>query len=194
MPIDLLKIKNIITLGAYMKKKNSYEHLFEVQLPPEGATLFKVRYNFDMGTPLVGDLILDLETERMLEVHPFPEWVVYLKSSYKVNSKPYLIVPDFPKTLVNKILRKSVEERINLIQKQIDTIKIEDLLAFEYEIGINILVPAFIPHFFISSKINKEADEKPPYLQVFEPNLDILMKNLKIKTTYIFKLPFSVSI
>ncbi|TFG30285.1 MAG: hypothetical protein EU532_01480 [Promethearchaeota archaeon] len=194
MPSDLLKIENIITFAAFFENIDLYGHLFEVQTPPEGVNLFKVRYNFDMGTPLVGDLILDLENERMLEVHPFPEWVVYLRSSYKVNSKPYLVVPNFPKTLVNKMLRKSVDERINVIQQQIDTIQIQDLLAFEYKIGVNVLVPAFIPHFFISSKINKEAGEKPPYLQVFEPNLDLLTKNLKIKTTYFFKLPFSVSI
>lgn len=95
---------------------------------------------------------------------------------------------------MKKFSKKSVDERIKLIQNEIDNIKIDGLIAFEYEIGINILVPAFIPHFFIASKINKDAREKPPYLQVFEPNLDILTKNLRIKTSYFFKLPFSVSI
>ncbi len=193
MTKDSIKVKNIITLETYLKNKDSYQHLFEVQLPPESINLFKVRYNFEMGTPLVGDLLLDLESERMLEIHPFPEWVVHLKSD-KVKSKPYLVVPNFPNSLVKKFSRKSVDEKIKLIQNEIDHIKIDDLIAFEYEIGINILVPAFIPHFFIASKINKEAGEEPPYLQVFEPNLDVLTKNLKIKTSYFFKLPFSVSI
>ncbi|GAH68289.1 unnamed protein product, partial [marine sediment metagenome] len=39
-----------------------------------------------------------------------------------------------------------------------------------------------------------DAGEEPPYLQVFEPNLDVLTKNLRIKTSYFFKLPFSVYI
>jgi hypothetical protein len=188
------KMKKILTFESYLKSKDLYEHLFEVQVPPENIKLWKVRYNFDMGTPMIGDLLLDLEQERMLEVHPFPEWVVYLRSNYNVKSKPYLIVPTFSNSFVKQISRKTLDKRIELIQKEIEKLSIEDLIAFEYEIGINILIPAFIPHFFICSKINKEAGESPPYLQVFEPNLDILTKNLKIKPSYLFKLPFSVSI
>jgi hypothetical protein len=147
-----------------------------------------------MGNPLVGDLLLDLEKERSLEIHPFPEWVVYLKSVGNVRSKPFLIVLNLPKSLIKKIARKSIDEKITLLQNNIQNATIDDLLAFEYDIGVNILVPAFIPHFFIASKINRSEGEKPPYLQVFEPNLDVLTKNLKIKTTYYFRLPFFVSI
>jgi hypothetical protein len=189
-----IKIKKILTFESYLKNKELYKYLFEIQMPPENIKLWKVRYNFDLGTILVGDLLLDLEQERMFEIHPFPEWIVYLKSTYNVKSKPYLIVPMFSNSIVKQLSRISLDKRIDLIQKEIEKISIEDLIAFEYDIGINILVPAFIPHFFISSKINKEAGESPPYLQVFEPNLDILTKNLKIKTSYLFKLPFSVSI
>jgi hypothetical protein len=188
------RIINIVTYNDYIKEENLYENLFEVQLPPEDINLWKIRYNFNMGTPLLGDLLLDLEQEERLEIHPFPEWVVQLKTKDVVKSKPYLVVPNFSKPLIKKINRKSINEKIELIQNEIDTIKIDDLIAFEYDIGINILVPAFIPHFFISSKINREAGEKPPYLQVFEPNLEVLTKNLKIKTTYFFKLPFSVTV
>jgi len=194
MSDNSIRLKNIVTLETYNENPDKFQHLFEVQNPPENINLFKVRYSFEMGTPLVGDLVLDLESERLLEIHPFPEWVVFLKSSNKVKSKPYLVVPNLPNSLVKKFSRKSVDERIKLIQNEIVKIKIDDLIAFEYEIGINILVPAFIPHFFIASKINKDAGEKPPYLQVFEPNLDTLTKNLRIKTSYFFKLPFSVYI
>ncbi len=194
MTDNLVKLKKIITLEAYNENPDTYQHLFEIQLPPKNINLFKVRHHFEMGTPMVGDLVLDLESEKMLEIHPFPEWVVFLKSSTKVKSKPYLVVPNFPKSLVKKFSRKSVDERIGLIQSEIGTITIDDIIAFEYDIGINILVPAFIPHFFISSKINKDAGEEPPYLQVFEPNLDVLTKNLKVKMSYFFKLPFSVYI
>ena len=189
-----LKIKNIINLEDYIKNEEEYKHLFEVQLPPEGLRLFRIRENINMGTPLVGDLVLDLEAEDTLEIHPFPEWVVYLKSIGNNTSKPYLIIPNLSKPFVKKLNRKSVQERIDLIKNQLIDLKIEDLLAFEYEIGINILVPAFLPHFFISSKINKDQGESPPFLQVFEPKMDFLTKNLKIKTTYFFKMPFSVMI
>jgi hypothetical protein len=194
MTEKIIKIKKILTLESYVKNLELYSHLFEVQLPPKNINLWKIRLNFGMGTPLIGDLLLNLEQERILEIHPFPEWVVQIKSIDNVKSKPYLIVPNFTASFVKKLSRKSIDEKLDLIQKEIDTINIEDLIAFEYEIGINILVPAFVPHFFISSKINKEAGEFPPYLQVFEPNLDILTKNLNVKTSYYFKLPFMVAI
>jgi len=191
------KIKNInkiISMEIYIKNKEFYDHLFEVQLPSEDLKLWKPRFNFEMGTPLIADLLLDIEEEKMLEVHPFPEWVVHLKSLDKVNSKPYLIVPNLPKPFIKKLARKSVDERINLIKDEVAKLTIDDLVAFEYEVGINVLVPAFIPHLFISSKINKEAGDSPPYLQVFEPNLETLTKTLKIKLTYFFELPFTVII
>jgi len=194
MTETLVQIKNIINFDDYIKNPQEYNHLFEVQIPPDDINLWKIRYNFDMGTPLVGDLLLDLESEKNLEIHPFPEWVVFLKSKGNINSKPYLIVPNFPKSFIKKISRKSVDEKINLIKNQVEGVQIDDLIAFEYQVGINILVPAFIPHFFISSHIAKDTSETPPYLQVFEPKLDTLTKNLKIKTTYFLKLPFTVII
>jgi len=194
MPENIFKVKHFISFNTYYDNKELYNHLFEVQLPPDEINLFKIRSNFTMGTPLVGDLLLDLEKERSLEIHPFPEWVVYLKSVGNIRSKPFLIVLNLPKSLIKKIARKSIDEKITLIQNNIQNATIDDLLAFEYDIGVNILVPAFIPHFFIASKINRSEGEKPPYLQVFEPNLDVLTKNLKIKTTYYFRLPFFVSI
>lgn len=194
MESNVKKIKTIITLNDYAKGTNIYKHLFEVQLPTEDLKLWKPRYNFELGTLLVGDLLLDLEQERALEIHPFPEWVVYLKSLRNTKAKPYLIVPNFSKSFVGKLSRKSVENNISLIQEEVNKLTIEDLISFEYEIGVNVLVPAFIPHFFISSKIDKVEGETPPYLQVFEPNLEPLTRNLNIKTTYFFKLPFKVFI
>ena len=84
-----IKIEKILKFDEIVTEPNEYIHLFEVQLPPKDINLWKIRYNFDMGTPLVGDLLLDLESEKNLEIHPFPEWVVYLKSVGNKNSKPY---------------------------------------------------------------------------------------------------------
>ena len=103
MEKDAKKVKTIITFNDYATHVNIYNHLFEVQLPTEDLKLWKTRYRFELGTPLVGDLLLDLEQEKALEIHPFPEWVVYLKSLGKVKAKPYLIVPNFSKAFVRKL-------------------------------------------------------------------------------------------
>ena len=194
MTDTLLRIQNILNLDKFIQKSSEYNHLFEVQIPPNDINLWKVRFHFEMGTPMVGDLLLDLEQENKLEIHPFPEWVVQLKSRDFVESKPYLIVPNVSKQLVKKINRKPIQEKIDIIKSIVKELKIGDLLAFEYEIGINVLIPAYIPHFFISSKIKKKANEAPPYLQVFEPNITNLSKLLNIKPTYYFELPFTVII
>ena len=65
MTDNSVKLNKIITLETYNENPDAYNHLFEVQLPPENINLFKVRYHFEMGTPLVGDLVLDLESEKM---------------------------------------------------------------------------------------------------------------------------------
>ncbi|MGV9172026.1 MAG: hypothetical protein ACOC44_16600 [Promethearchaeia archaeon] len=194
MDAVLQKITKIFQVEDYTKDPKKFSHLFEVQFPPEDINLFKPRTNFTMGTPLVGDLYLDLEQEDLLEIHPFPEWVVQLYYPANVQSKPYLIVPNFSRAFIRKMNRKAFDQKIQMIGKEIKGLEIHDLFAFEYKVGVNIKVHAFIPHFFISSKIDKSNEEKPPYLQVFEPEMSALTKNLKIKTTYLFKLPWKVSL
>ena len=194
MTENIKNVKNILKMEDYLKEPNLYNFLFELQQPANDNELWKIKYNFEMGTPLVGDLLLDLEKENNLEIHPFPEWVVHLRYPAKVNSKPYLIVPRFDNKFVKRLMRKTIDEKISMLKEKIKTLTVDDLIGFEYELGINILVPAFIPHFFISSKIRKEDGESPPYLQVFEPKLDIINKTFKIRPTYFFKLPFSVII
>ncbi|MHA1723448.1 MAG: hypothetical protein ACTSXH_01200 [Promethearchaeota archaeon] len=188
------KIKNIVTFNDFKENKERYMHLFEVQIPNEHIKLFKERTTHDLGTLMVGDLVLDLERERLLEIHPFPEWVVQLKTIKKTNAKPYLIVPNFSLSFMKKFLRKSLDSKIELIKEQTSGLKIEELIAFEYQIGINVLVHAYVPHFFISSKIKKKEGEVPPYLQVFEPNYLPVVKTLNIKPSYYFKLPYYVEI
>ncbi|MFO8017680.1 MAG: hypothetical protein R6U96_03535 [Promethearchaeia archaeon] len=194
MTIEKQKIAKIIHIEEYIDEPTKFSHLFEVQLPPEKINLWKPRRNFNMGTPLIGDLYLDLEEEDMLEIHPFPEWVVQLYYPANQKSIPYLVVPNLPKAKIRKLRRKSIDQKIDIIDQEIKHIKIENLIAFEYKVGINIMVRAFIPHFFISSHIDKEKGENPPYLQVFEPELSALTENLEIKTSYFFRLPYKVYI
>ena len=192
MTDKLIKIQKIITIKDFQNNRENFIYLFEVQFPPKEIKLFKERYNFELGTLLVGDLLLDLEKERMLEIHPFPEWVVHLKTESKC--KPYLVVPNFSKAFINKLLRKPLHVKLDLLKNCISSLEIENLIAFEYEEGINLLIPAYIPHFFISSKIDKECGEQPPYLQVFEPNFADIAKVLRIKPSYYFKLSFYAEI
>ena len=187
-------VRTIIDFEDYMGAKDQYQHLFEVQVPPEDLHSFKPRMGFELGTPLVGDLVLDLEEEDHLEFHPFPEWVVQLRTKENVESKPYLILPELSRSFVRRLARKPLAKRVDMINEKIEDTSIDQLLAFEYEVGINVLVPPFIPHFFISSIIDKEAGKKAPYLQVFEPKIDDVVKALKIKPTYFVTLPFKVKI
>ncbi|MHA1274545.1 MAG: hypothetical protein ACTSQJ_17060 [Promethearchaeota archaeon] len=194
MEPNVYKIKNIIRLEDYYENINLFNHLFEVQLPPNDLKSWRPRYNYEIGNLLVGDLILDLEKENTLEVHPFPEWVVHLRTINPTNSIPYLIVPNLPNSFMKKLNRKNIDQRTVLVQEKIKNLKIDDFIAFEYKIGVNVLIHAFTPHLFISSKVNKEIGDIGSYLQVFEPNFELFTKILKIKTTYFFKIPFSVII
>ncbi|MBD3255022.1 MAG: hypothetical protein GF383_08005 [Candidatus Lokiarchaeota archaeon] len=188
------EIQKIVDINRYLQNPAAYRHLFEVQVPPSKIKTWKVRYNYILGTLMVGDLILDLESENMLEIHPFPEWVVHLKRFNQPTTVPYLVVPDLDLSITRKITRKPYPDKIELIEDLISHLTISNLIAFEYQLGVNVLVPAFIPHFFISSKFDKEGHVAAPYLQVFEPNINALQQTLNIKPTSYFQLPFSVFI
>ncbi len=186
-------IKFIIRLKNYIENEENFKHLFEIQLAPPGLKNFKPRFNFDKGgTLLVGDLVLNIEEEQYLESHPFPEWVVQLISKEKPIGKPYLIVPNLPNRFISKLNKMNYIKRISKIEEMINSLTADDLIAFEYQIGVNIKINANVPHTFIA-KIAPEKHEKPPYLQVYEPNLKIFNEVLKFKTPY-YKLPFKIRI
>ena len=186
-------IKYIIKLENYIENEENFKHLFEIQLAPPGLKNFRPRFNFDKGgTLLVGDLVLNIEEEQYLESHPFPEWVVQLISKEKALGKAYLIVPNLANRIISRLNTMNYEKRIVKIDEIIKNLTADDLIAFEYQIGVSIKVHANVPHTFIS-KIDLKKNEKPPYLQVYEPNLRIFNEVLKFKTPY-FKLPFKIKI
>ena len=191
---ELVKsLKRFVVFDDYIKDFESYRHLFEIQLPPTDLLNFRPKHNFEQGgTLLVGDLVLNTEEEEYLESHPFPEWVVQLISSAEPSGKAYLIVPDFEGRFIFRLDKMNYEKRIKKIEEKIGALSIDDLIAVEYKIGMNIRVPENVPHTFIS-KINNEIRENPPYLQVFEPNLKVFHEVLKFKTPY-YKLPFKIKI
>lgn len=193
MPEKAVIIKSTIKLEDYVENEDKFKHLFEIQLAPSGLKNFKPRFNFDKGgTLLVGDLVLNIEEEQYLESHPFPEWVVQLISKEKSIGKPYLIVPNLPNRFISKLNKMNYIKRISKIEEMINNLTADDLIAFEYQIGVSIKINANVPHTFIS-KIDLKKNEKPPYLQVYEPNLKIFNEVLKFKTPY-YKLPFKIKI
>lgn len=186
-------IKSIIRLKDYIENEENLTHLFEIQLAPPGLKNFRPRFNFDKGgTLLVGDLVLNIEEEQYLESHPFPEWVVQLISKEGPIGLAYLIVPNLPNRFISRLNTMNYEKRIAKINEIIKNLTADDLIAFEYQIGVSIKVHANVPHTFIS-KIDLKKNEKPPYLQVYEPNLRIFNEVLKFKTPY-YKLPFKIKI
>lgn len=186
-------IKSIIRLKDYIENEENLTHLFEIQLAPPGLKNFRHRFNFDKGgTLLVGDLVLNIEEEQYLESHPFPEWVVQLISKEGPIGLAYLIVPNLPNRFISRLNTMNYEKRIAKIDEIIKNLTADDLIAFEYQIGVSIKVHANVPHTFIS-KIDLKKNEKPPYLQVYEPNLRIFNEVLKFKTPY-YKLPFKIKI
>jgi len=193
MPEKAVIIKSIIKLEEYVENEDKFKYLFEVQLTPPNLKNFRPRFNFDKGgTLLVGDLVLNLEEEQFLESHPFPEWVVQLISKEKSIGKAYLVVPDLPNRFISKLNKMNYGKRISKIDETIKNLTDDELIAFEYQIGVSIKVNANVPHTFIA-KIAPEKNEKPPYLQVYEPNLKIFNEVLKFKTPY-YKLPFKIKI
>mgnify|MGYP001048892842 CR=1 FL=1 len=193
MPEKAVILKSIIKLEDYVENEDKFKHLFEVQLAPPNLKNFRPRFNFDKGgTLLVGDLVLNLEEEQYLESHPFPEWVVQLISTEKPIGVPYLIVPNLPNRFISRLNKMNYEKRILKIDETIKNLTADELIAFEYQIGVSIKVNANVPHTFIA-KIAPEKNEKPPYLQVYEPNLRIFNEVLKFKTPY-YKLPFKIRI
>lgn len=186
-------IKSIIRLKDYIENEENLTHLFEIQLAPPGLKNFRPRFNFDKGgTLLVGDLVLNIEEEQYLESHPFPEWVVQLISKVGPIGLAYLIVPNLPNRFISRLNTMNYEKRIAKINEIIKNLTADDLIAFEYQMCVSIKVHANVPHTFIS-KIDLKKNEKPPYLQVYEPNLRIFNEVLKFKTPY-YKLPFKIKI
>lgn len=186
-------IKSIIRLKDYIENEEDFKYLFEIQLAPPGLKNFRPRFNFDKGgTLLVGDLVLNIEEEQYLESHPFPEWVVQLISKEGPIGSAYLIVPNLLNRFISRLNTMNYEKRIVKIEEIIKNLTADDLIAFEYQIGVSIKVHANVPHTFIS-KIDLKKNEEPPYLQVYEPNLRIFNEVLKFKTPY-YKLPFKIKV
>jgi len=188
---EIFQIIRIIKFEDYIKESESYKHIFEVQFPSENLKGWNIKYDYSIGTPLIGDLIMNNFEDKSFEMHPFPEWVVQLINPHGKSSKAYLIVPNLDKSFIKKMLKKNIDNKVELLKNFFKSCTIENIIAFEYQIGVNVMIPAYIPHTFICSKEDLEKGLVPAYFQVFEPNFENIVKSLKIKPTQFFRISFS---
>ncbi len=143
------------------------------------------------GTLMVGDLRVIKKNTNILEVHPFPEWVVQLYQLEKPSGTTYAILPHFTEKDVECLKHLKWEKRVEKIRNLIDMQSEEDFIAIEYKDGVSIKIPENIPHEFISV-FNEE--ENCPYCQVFEPNMEEICNIFHYTPTEFFNLNFELKI
>ena len=176
------------------------EHLAEFQAKPEDLPKefenFRPRGGFPAGHLLVGDLVINEESSKQLEVHPFPEWVVQLvrldTASDSVDG--YCVVLNIDAKDVRKMEKKDWRERKDMIKEMVKACQPESLLAFRMVPGICVKVMANVPHYFIAAAKTETTDY--PYCQVFEPNItwEELAPFGKFEPTAYFQTSFEIRI
>jgi hypothetical protein len=186
------KPNKIINIHEYLKNIEEYVHLFEICQQPPDTIMWQTHDEFTTaGTLLLGDLNLSEQETGIVEIHPFPEWVIKIFQPDKNPGKSYAIFPLLEKKFINKTLpRKNFVTRIQKIQQKIDSLTSIEIIAVEYVDGMCLKVRENVPHYFLSVI---EKGEDIPYLQVFEPRIDYIKSHLGFDTPY-FKLPFRLKV
>ena len=184
--------QSIISIEEYLQNKEEYTHLFEICMQPSEDIIWQTHDEFShAGTLFMGDLNLKEQITENFEIHPFPEWVIKIFQFQKNPGKAYAVFPKLPKKFIQKTLpRKNFATRIEKIQSKINALTSADIIAVEYVDGLCIKVPENVPHYFLS--VIKDGEDIP-YLQVFEPRIDLIKSHLGFDTPY-FKLPFPLKI
>ena len=183
----------LIREAEYAEAQEKYGHLFDICTPKpemlEKDLEWLVRDGFDpMGTLMVGDLRVKKHETTIVEIHPFPEWVVQMRLPQQKSGKVYALVPELSQKDLEKLARREWNKRIEKLQDMLDGLTPENYFAIEYQEGISIKIPANVPHEFLSVVA---SDEKTPYCQVFEPNFKAVGETLKIDTPY-FNLKYTL--
>ncbi|HME51875.1 MAG TPA: hypothetical protein VKM55_06635 [Candidatus Lokiarchaeia archaeon] len=176
------------------------DHLAEYQVKPEDLPKefenFRPRGGFPAGHLLVGDLVINEESSKQLEVHPFPEWVVQLVrlDTASESGDGYCVVFNVDAKDSRKIEKKDWRERKDIIKELVKNCQPENLIAFRMVPGICVKVMANIPHYFIAAAKNDATEY--PYCQVFEPNVtwEELVPFGKFEPTAYFQTPFEIRV
>ena len=166
-----------------MPQGKDFAHLFEILQPPPGLLNFKPKDRFSAGGYiLVGDLVCNETQTNVMEIHPFPEWVVNSGRFGTCSGKAYAIFARIdPKFLERKISRKDWMGRVQEYKEYLKSLTIDGVFAVELPVGCIIKVCNNVPHYFLSKQ---QPGEDYPYLVVFEPEIPLLTEDLKIATAY----------
>lgn len=177
----------------------TFSHLVEYQakptdLPKEHEN-FRVRETFPLGNLLCGDLVINEEATKQLEMHPFPEWVVQLQrlDTPAGALRGYCIALDMTAKDLRKLEKKDWRERKDAVKELVKACTPEQLVAFAMAPGICVKVPANVPHYFVSAR--NDGTKAHPYCQVFEPAIawDGVAVLGRFDPTAYFSLPFEAT-
>lgn len=163
------------------EERDAYSHLVEYQVKPADLPgeyeNFRPRETFPTGNLLCGDLIINEESTKQLEVHPFPEWVVQLTrldpiAAGKTQVDGYCIALNLTGKQVKKFTRKDWSERKKMMKEKIKAsdLQADEIIAFPMNPGICLKVQENVPHYFVSAQ--KDDKQVYPYCQVYEPSIN----------------------
>nr|MDO8113729.1 hypothetical protein [Candidatus Sigynarchaeota archaeon] len=176
-----------------------YEHLCEYQVKPANLGVgsnFARRDGFVAGQLMIGDLIINEEATKNLEVHPFPEWVAQLIriDTPKDQASGYAVVLNINQKDFKRIEKKDWRDRKDAFKELTKDCKPESLVAFRLVPGICVKIPGSVPHYFVSGK--KTEGTEYPYCQVYEPeiNWNTFAPFGKFEATMYFQVPFEIRI
>ncbi len=186
----------IITESDYQDAASLYAHLFEISTPPalmhEKDLSWLVRDEVTQGgTLMVGDLLVKKHDTKVVETHPFPEWVIQLHLPGVKSGKVYAIIPNLSSKQIKRLNRKDPSRRKEKTSENLKALSLDDFLAIEYVEGVCIKIPANVPHEFIS--LVGEGEEIP-YCQVFEPNFAPMADLVKFDVTNFYDLEINLQV
>jgi len=140
---------------------------------------------------MVGDLRVLKDKTSVLEIHPFPEWVVQIFQYGIETGDTFAIVPNFPKKEVDDMRDLPWSLRVEKIEALLNDLELSEYLAVKYQDGVCLKVPANIPHEFIRIA---DKNENVPYCQVFEPDFKSIGEVFQIQPTMFFEIKETLSI
>ncbi|GAB4328866.1 MAG: hypothetical protein Kow0069_36180 [Promethearchaeota archaeon] len=186
MAEEVNRLEEVWSLKRAIEEVDRWGHLYEVLVPPAGFQGFRERDGFETGgTLMVGDLVLVETKARVLETHPFPEWVLQSRRVDAESAPAYLVLPKLPRKVVERrLVRKPYEVRVAATKKALAGLGPGDLFAIEYEEGACVKVGANVPHYFLAPEAPATPGSAPPYLLVFEPKVPFFTEALASTTPY----------
>lgn len=174
-----------------------FEHLVQYQKKPDDLPKqfenFREKETYPAGNMLVGDLIINEEFSKQLEMHPFPEWVAqFIRLDTTADSvDAYCVAMDIAPKDLKKLDRRDWRERKDAVKELVKELKPEGIVAFRMVPGICVKVPGSVPHYFVSA--TKPEGKEYPYCQVYEPKI-VFLDVFRHEPTAYFQTPFEIRV